>query len=288
MSTTQKAAPGFWQMQVSEREGSLKALEDAIRAQGGNPQELMDLFRTDPQYANLIAQAMLRRGHVDSVDMRLARLILGNNIFCLEEWETLYGAKFTKKQRRDAGKFPWSESVLTSACPFNPGKQVKDTHFAFLGVTGINGTPLTVAQWNVIHPATGQPKFYFNSNPWHAGQPYADTATLELKWYLILKEIVPNSTGKTPEDQVAMLPAEYETPATIAEVTKDILAFRKLSIRLNPSHWAACTERTIKTAQIGSGHVSCVGRFDEFGLHVAYWDGLVSGLVGVGASRKSN
>jgi len=288
MSTTQaNAVPGFWQMQVSEREASLKALEDAIRVQGGNPQELMDLFRTDPQYANLIAQAMLRRGHVDSVDMRLARLILGNNLFGLEEWETLYGVKFTKKQRREAGKFPWSESVLTGSCPFNPGKQIKDTHFAFLGITGINGQPLTVAQWNVIHPPTGQPKFYFNSNPWHAGQPYADTATLELKWYLLLKEIVPNSTGKTPGDQVAMLPAEYETPTTIAEVTKDILAFRKLSVRLNHSRWAACTERTIKTAQIDAGRVSCVGVFGGYGLLVSYWDGRVSDSVGVGASQKS-
>ena len=131
-----------------------------------------------------------------------------------------------------------------------------------------------------------QPKFYFNSNPWHAGQPYADTATLELKWHLLLKEIVPNSVRKMPEEQVAMLPPEYGIPTTIAEVTKDILAFRKSSIRLNHSCWAVCTERTIKTDRIVAGYVSCVGGFDEVGLHVSYWYGDRNDCVGVGAARE--
>ena len=273
--------------------GELHVAEQRLRvALGDKASEVVEKINSDAAFADSVAaQIIMMAGEAKkksvSTSLRLARLILGNNIFGLEEWETLYGVKFTKKQRREAGKFPWSESILTSPCPFSPGKQIKDTHFAFLGITGINGQPLTVTQWNVIHPATGQPKFYFNSNPWHAGQPYADTATLEPKWYLLLKEIVPNSTGKTPEDQVAMLPAEYETPATIAEVTKDILAFRKLSVRLNPSRWAACIERTIKTARIGAGLVSCVGDFGGDGLVVSGWSGGIDDGVGVGASRKS-
>jgi len=286
MSTSQKTS-GLWTMTKGEFEESVSALEKAVVKQGGNPRDLFDLFRTDGEYACRIAQAMMRKGLVGSIESRLARLVLGRNIFDDADWMSYYDAKFTKKQFREAGKFPWGEDILNSSCPFNSDKLVKDTHFAFLGLTAINGSPLTVAKWLELHPATGQPKFYFNNDPWHdVGQPHTDVATMQLRWYLMLKNIIPNSTSKTPEEQVAMLPPEYEVPSTIAEVTKDILVFRKTDVRPNPSHWAACTERTVKTDKVSAGHVSCVGIFDGDGLSVDYCYGLRDDVVGLGASRK--
>ena len=284
MSTRQTS--GLWTMTKGEFEESVSALEKAVVKQGGNPRDLFDLFRTDGEYVCRIAQAMMRKGLVGSIESRLARVVLGRNIFTDADWMSYYDAKFTKKQLRDAGKFPWGEDVLNGPCPFNKGKLVKDTHFAFLGISGINGQPLTVAKWLELHPATGQPKFYFNANPWHAGQPHTDVATMQLRWYLMLKDIVPDSMGRTPEDQVAMLPPEYEVPTTIAEVTKDILVFRKTDVRPNPSRWAACIERTVTFSSAGAGRVSCVGRFGEYGLRVVDWLGDSSVDVGVGASRK--
>ena len=286
MSTSQKTS-GLWTMTKGEFEESVSALEKAVVKQGGNPRDLFDLFRTDGEYACRIAQAMMRKSLVGSIESRLARLVLGRNIFDDADWMSYYDAKFTKKQFREAGKFPWGEDILNSSCPFNSGKLVKDTHFAFLGLTAINGSPLTVAKWLELHPATGQPKFYFNNDPWHVGQPHTDVATMQLRWYLMLKDIIPDSTSKTPEEQVAMLPPEYEVPSTIAEVTKDILVFRKTDVRPNPSHWAACTERTVKTDKVSAGSVSCVGGFDGDGLNVDFWHGIRgAGSVGLGASRK--
>ena len=183
--------------------------------------------------------------------------------------------------------FPWWDNdTLNSPCPFNSGKLVKDSHFAFLGIPGIiNGQPLTVAKWLELYPATGQPKFYFDTDPWHVGQPHTDVATMQLRWYLMLKDIVPGSTMKTPEEQVAMLPEGYEVPTTIMEVTKDILVFRKTGERPNGSRWAACTERTVETDKVSAGRVSCVGCFNESGLNVTYWFGARGGDVGLGASR---
>lgn len=287
MGANPKTVSGLWTMQVGEREASLKALESAIVEQGGNPRDLFDLFRTDGAYTSRIAQAMLRKGLVGSIESRLARAILGRNIFTDADWMSYYNARFTKKQLRNAEKFPWGEDVLNSPCPFNEGKLVQDTHFAFLGVSAINGQPLTVAQWLRLHPPTGQPKFYFNTDLWHVGQPHTDIATMQLRWYLMLKEIVPGSTDKTPEERVAMLPPEYEVPTTITEVTKDILVFRKTYMRPNGSRWAACTERTVKTNKTSAaGEVSCVGYFDEHGLVVGSL-GDRDHCFGVGASRKS-
>ena len=280
--------PGLWTMSVGDREASLKALEDNIRKQGGNPRDLFDLFRTDNEYASRIAEAMMRKGLVGSIESRLARVVLGRNIWSDADWMSYYDAKFTKKQLREAGKFPWGEDVLNSPCHFNKGKLVKDTHFAFLGISGINGQPLTVAKLLELHPATGQPKFYFNTDPWHVGQPHTDVATMQLRWYLLLKDIVPGSTDKIPEEQVAMLPPEYEVPTTILETTKDILVFKKTGERPNGSRWAACTERTVKTDKVSAGSVSCVGNFDESGLSVNHWSGYRFRVycVGLGASRK--
>ncbi|MBI2676879.1 MAG: hypothetical protein HYX21_02970 [Candidatus Yanofskybacteria bacterium] len=282
---TQAKTSGLWTMTKGEFEESVASLEKAIASEGGNPRDLFDLFRTDSEYTRRIAQAMLRKGLIGSIESRMARMVLGRNIFDVADWMSYYDAKFTKKQIRDAGKFPWGEDILNSTCPLC-GKVVKDCHFAFLGLTAINGSPLTVAKWLQLHPATGQPKFYFNSNPWHGGQPHTDVATMRLRYYLLHTEIVPNSTNKTPEEQVAMLPPEYEVPSTIMETTKDILVFRKTGVRPNGSKWAACAERTVKTDSAFAGDVSCVGRFDGRGLRIDSWDGGRAGNVGVGASRK--
>lgn len=285
MSTRQTS--GLWTMTKGEFEESVSALEKAVVKRGGNPRDLFDLFRTDNEYACRIAQAMVRKSFVGSIESRLAREILGRNIFTDADWLSCYDILFTKKQLRDTEIFPWDEDVLNGPCPFNKGKLVKDTHFAFLGISGINDQSLTVAKWLELHPPTNQPKFYFNANPWHVGQPHTDVATMQLRWYLMLKDIVPDSTGRTPEDQVAMLPPEYEVPTTIAEVTKDILVFRKTDVHPNPSRWAACAERTVETSSANAGLVSCVGHFDRHGLDVYVWGGGHDGLIGVGASRKS-
>ena len=199
-------------------------------------------------------------------------------IFSEADWASYYGP---------AQKLsPEVEDVLNGPCPFNKGKLVKDTHFAFMGMPAINGEPLTVAKWLELHPADGQLKFYFANDPWHVGQPHTDVVTLEPRLYIMLREIVPGSTSSTPEEQVAMLPPEYEVPSTIAEVTKDILVYRRTGKRCNPNRWAACKERTVKTDKAFAGLVSCVGSFDGHGLVVDRWFGGQSDFVGVGASRK--
>jgi hypothetical protein len=199
-------------------------------------------------------------------------------VWGLNDWASYY----EKPEELD----PRVEEVLMAPCPFHKGKTVADTHFAFMGVPDINGSPLTVAKWLELHPADGQPKFYFNQNPWHVGQPHTDVAVMEPRLYILLREIIPGSTSSTPEEQVKMLPPEYEVPSTIAEVTKDILVFRKTGKRCNGSRWAACSERTIATSRAFAGRVSCVGFFGERGICVEYWDGFRDGPIGVGASRK--
>jgi len=205
-----------------------------------------------------------------------------NHVFSDIDWASYY----SHVQKLDSQV----EDILQSPCPFYSGKRVFETHFAFQGMPMINGVPLTVAKWLELHPSTGmdQPMFYFKINPLHAGQPHTDVATLEPRLYIMLREIVPCSTGKMPEELEAMLPPEYEIPSTIAEVTKNILVFRKTGKRSNQNYWALCKERTVKTSQVFAGHISCVGDFTYGGLEVNYWNVHPNFKVGVGASRILN
>jgi len=199
-------------------------------------------------------------------------------IFGSADWANFYGPT----EKLD----PQIEEILQGPCPFYSRKRVLEMHFAFLGMPALDGSPLTVAKWLEVHPGPDQPKFYFATNPWHTGQPHTDLAVLEPRLYVALREIVPGSTGKSPEDQAAMLPAGYRVPTTIEEVTKNILCFRRTGKRPNGTRWAACAERTVKTSQVGAGFVSCVGNWVGNGLVVSSWDGNPSVLVGVGASRE--
>lgn len=118
-------------------------------------------MRTDEAFARRITSFMLRGGIDGSVHQKLARALLGQNFFGIEEWSTFHGMIFTKKQLREVTEFPWGEDVLNSPCPWNSGKLVHETHMAFLGLEKFKGEPLTILKWHDIYPATRQPKFFF-------------------------------------------------------------------------------------------------------------------------------
>ena len=275
----------IFDLPMSELNPTLKVLD-----YHGVTRNHFDLLRAENganTYARRVARAFTHGGFKSSTDTRIARILLGKSLIDVCDWVGLYGARFTAKEKKTALKFPWDEDVLMSPDHWEPEKLVKDTHTAFLGVEKIDGAPLTVAKLIGLHPATGQPKFYYSDDPWHAGQPYTDVATLLPRWYLLRNETIPGSTGKDSDEQMRLIPPEYELPSTIAETTKDLLVFKKTGERPNGSRWARCVEKTVKTEKVSGGYWSIVGDFDEYGLFLYYWYGNRYIHVGCGAARKS-
>lgn len=269
---------GLWKAGFGEIGATLKALEDH-----GVTLEHMARLRAEPDFAKRVAEFMLRGGLEGSVHQKLARAILGkNNFFGVEEWSTLYGVNFTKKQLREIADFPWNEDVLNAPCPFHKGKSIRETHFAFLGLDCIKGRPLPILKWQELHPQSGQPRFYsYAPDCWYAKENFANKPTCGFRWYLMPLEIVPNSTDKSYQEQTAMLPKEYEVPLAIEEVTKLILYYRKNGIYLNPTNWGRCHDVT------SGGRRVPVGYFDSDGLHVGYWWAAYRTYpFGLAASRK--
>lgn len=272
---------GRAQMLGGEFDGSVLSLEEALRKVGVSPRQVWDRFRTDARFSERTAKFLLRGGLDLPADLRAVRLLMGQNFFGPEEWLSFYDETVSSRLLRRT-KFPWGEDVLDGPCSFNPGKNVRETHVAFLGLSLLGGKPLTILRWHELHPkSTGQqPFFYFDQNPWYAGEGYAKDMTLEARWHLVLREVVPGSVGVGHEEQVKLLPAEYEVSAMVTEVSKNILSFRRTGVRPNQTIWVRCQERT------SNGLLSLAGGWDGDGLGVDDWHGRAYGGVGMGASRK--
>jgi|GEM_PF-1523629 len=265
-----------------ELKENLASLESAIAMYGGKPGHLFSLLRTDNAFVRNVAMAMIR-AESGFIETKTAKVLLKKFIFALEDWVTFWSVSFTEEEVRKEITFPWNDDILNSPCPFNKGKLIKNTHFAFLGLPCINNEPLTVLKWHALRPWSNRPRIWFSQlKPWCSGEHFAKDTTLELRWYLLLKNIIPDSTNKMPDEQEQMLPPEYEIPTTIAEVTKNFLVSYKANYRPNPSQWARCKDFT------SQGFLSCVGRFKDDGFVVGYWNNFRRGHgnIGMGASRK--
>ncbi len=217
------------------------------------------------------------------IDWQRARDIMGKNFFGIEDWATLYGANFSQKQLREVAEFPWSEDILNSTCPLC-GKTVKDCHFAFLGLDRLNGKPLTILKFQELYPVTAQPRFAsYISDSWYSEEKFVAETTMSLRWYLLHTNIVPKSEDKTFDEQKAMLPAEYEVPSAIAEVSKDLLVFKKTGVYANSSRYGWCIDL------FSGGCRVRVGIFIVDGLHVnGFGDESRDHSIGVATSRKLN
>lgn len=273
---------GLWTMTKGEFEESVRRVEVAIVKRGGSPRQLFDRIRTDKSFADRVADFMLRGGLDGSVHYKLARAIMGKKFFGVEEWSTLYGVNLSKKRLQEVAEFPWGKNILNAPCPFVEGKSIRETHFAFLGLDAVKGKPLTILKWQEIHPVSGQPRFYsYAPGNWYAKEEFASTPVCGFRWYLMPLEIVPKSADKkTYRDQVAILPAEYEVPLAVEEVSKDLLYYRKNGVYLNPQRYGRCRDVSSDGLRV------FVGFFVSKGLGVDSLDGGCSSSVGLAASRK--
>lgn len=248
----------------------------------------IDMLRVndgDNDYTRRVCAMMVNGAFPSSTDMRIARVALGNHLWEPADWVRFFGALFSDEELDRALQFPLHEDVLMGPDPWEPKKLLKETHMAFWGVDKIGEANLTVAQMIAMHPDDGKMRYFYPTS-WHDGQPHVHVVTLEPRWHVLRIEVVPGSWGKSPGEQLGLLPPEYEPPATVAEVAKDQFVFRKIGERPNRNRWARCAETTIKTKTCSVEFPSIVGLFNDFGLDVRYWYGGRHGHVGCGASLK--
>lgn len=150
------------------------------------------------------------------------RGIMGSNFFGWSDWGRFYS------DRRAGGSplpdFPWQDNDLFSRCPFHRGKRVCDTHFVFLGMCEIpTGIPLTLQRFSSLLPDIGTfpPRRRLDIPLLDLKRGSFAAKPLTFRWYLMLKDAVPGSIGKTYEEQLMLLPPFYEVPFVVEEVAKN-------------------------------------------------------------------
>jgi hypothetical protein len=202
--------------------------------------------------------------------------------FGIGDWRTIHHVAVSGEET--IGEFPWSSAMLDSPCPFHAGKMIRETHFALVGLDHV-----TIIELQKLYPRSGKPRFEWYENAWYSNETFATKETLQCRWYLLLRDIVPGSEGKEYDEQVAMLPKEYEVPSAVAETAKDLFVFQKTGKHANPYRFARTADLDSDRDQVCVGCCAVLG-YPAGSTEVAighYETKLRPDLVGIGASRKS-
>jgi hypothetical protein len=233
-------------------------------------------------------------GGAEALPVRIARRIFEDgpgeskeNFWGIEEWRKHYkdwGVSFTDEELQFADTFPWGEKTLTAKCPFTKKKQVRETHFAFLGLKRIGDDPLSILRWRGIHPPSNEPGFC--GDHWYDNEQFAKEKTCRFRWYLLLRDAAFAHERRRFAEHVRMLPKEYEVAFAAEEVTKMILYQKKNRKYLNRFRSAKCSDPIEENFCVSVGYREPGNEFCT-GLSIVKWpDNSFYSRVGISASRK--
>lgn len=94
---------------------------------------------------------------------------------------------------------------------------VRSTHLMILGAPkAADGTPLTLVKMRAHlgwDPATSEPCFY--NQDWYLKEKFANETTLEPRWYLVRKEVVEATRGKTVDAGKDALAEHEQLPSAM-------------------------------------------------------------------------
>jgi len=234
-----------------------------LRELGTGGKQVVEKLDDDPAYVRRIVRFMQAGGYSPSTDQKRARDIMGSNFLGVEDVIKHLGISFTDDELSALRDIPFPESVLT---------ECKDTHILFPGY------PLTILD---IRSKVPQELFYSHGDAWYNNEKFAKKEKVGLRWYLIRKDIIQNSTSKTYQEQTALLPDTEEVPRACEVVYMIILYYLAYQKRLFERLYGRCVDVS------SLGYRVDVGNFDSGGFDVGRWaDFSRDGNVGLAASRK--
>lgn len=274
MSST--TTQGLWTEGYGEIGATLRALQDA-----GVTRSMFKLLRSDPLFAQGVGEDIAARWkEAVSVDSMMLRVIMGNNIFGVEEWEEFYGVKFSPEDAERLKQCPWGKHVLKGPCPFaDPRwpKRLKETHFAFVGCTSLDDQPLTIRRWYERSLTGGTHGYTFFPRACQhesfANLPLNAEQTPEVRWYLMpIKGAVHNycdyCDGGDCDGQMARLDANYMVPSAVEAVTMCLLYYTKTQQLALPYDFVRTSSIPREGTRIMIGTEICTGTEGDHGMKI--------------------
>ena len=192
---------------------------------------------------------------------------MGINFFGIEEDIQYLGIKPTKAQLAAFAEIPFSEAVL---------QECKDTHI-LIAVFPIEVFPVLIMD---IRKRVGRKFFNSHEDVWYNTEFSAKKRIIKSKWYLILKEPVPSSTGKTWNEQQELLGDNEEIPEVRIMIYTIIGHYLATGKWLFESIYVRCADFVSDDSHV------FVGRFLQGGRDIGYyWNSRRSDDLGLASSR---
>jgi len=202
-----------------------------------------------------------------------------------------FGPKDWKRFFGDVGEIPpipeGMDKILKSQCPFNPGKQVGNTHTLVLIPQTVNSRFFT---WNLLEELIKTPQGK-NSINLYSDVPL-EFQIAKSNWILMTKDVIPSSRNKTYYEQNQLVQEKgkgsYDFPVAIEAAVSILMHDFKTDERLYESRGNLLTyircQETVRTLR-GSTELS-IGNFNEsFGLRCVCFH-IVHDDFGVAAVRR--
>ncbi len=220
---------------------SCRKLLDCMKALEEQGMEVKHLTRlaTDKAYAKKVAECMIRGGVDMPLDYKIAKAIMHDNFFGVEDWERHFNVKFTKTMLAAAAKFPWDVDVLNSPCPFIDGKKIRETHIAFFGLDSDGKHPMRPRRVSMIYAPFGL--MHFGIQP-----DRLEKQTCDLRWYLMPlytdSLAMGGLMGETYTEKATRLPTGYEGISTIELMVKTLILRQQHRPYSSASHFICLDE----------------------------------------------
>lgn|GEM_PF-2438244 len=267
-------------------------------SQLGVDTEHADRLLKDDGYAERVAAAM-RYGKDGSIYQVSAQKIMLENFFGLNDWEHFFGLKLTKEQLLSIAEFPWNEKVLYSRDPFTPGKTVRETHLAWLGMEEIKCKPLTMRVWDgLAYGKIEAPHDFGKVNVRFWGDDpdfkreydmeFAETTTCEFRWYLTPIVFPRKFMQRDFLTQRKMIPPGYRMGSAIEEFTKNALYTIKHRFMKGSTHEDWFNKgKFVRVADVqpGAGHVSIGNYLPDYLVVGRDEDDKTPGNLGMSVTR---
>jgi hypothetical protein len=212
------------------------------------------------KFAKKVVDYIQRGGYDPSTSQKRAKEIMGENYLGPEDAMKHFGVSYTDKELIQLREIPFTEAEL-EAC--------KKTHILFAGYS------LSILD------IRNKAKHLFYNQDWYNSQAFATKEKVNLQWYLVRKDEVPNSTSKTWSQQQSLLTSDESVPRACEVVFMVMLYCLVTGKRLLANMYVRCID-----LDSGGFRVN-VGSFDSGGLSVSYRSGdYCYGRLGLAAARK--
>ena len=216
----------------------------------------------DESFVKRVAKFAIGGAYQSTTSQKLVRQIMGKNFFGVEEAVKHFGVKPTETQLQVLAEVPFTKEDL---------QQTKDTHIL------VAVFPLSIPD---IRKRVERSLFYGHEDAWYNNEQFAKDKG-KAGWYLIRKDIVPNSFSETWQEQQALLAKNEEVPTARVMVYTIIGHYLAKGERLFKDVYVRCSDIS------SGGHRVDVGYFGVGGLCVYdSRDGSRSGSIGLSVSRR--